>query len=187
MLSSFSELHAWNTSSTSKIISLIFSAILSWACVGFILLTLINWAKLKDVQSLDNYIPLKELLGGQRHSRCSRLYSTVLLTRRAIFVILLIFGSSLNNISLVVPMIIIQLIYMLYLVIVRPFKLVKDNLIEITNECFYCLLLCLLSYYNTENRWIAVIENIYFLLIVLNSAVIISIMMSKLNEFVLSL
>ena len=179
MLSGFSELYNFNISSTSKILSLSSAAVWSWILICFILLSLINWIRFKDLESFEIYIPLKELFSGLRCSRASTLYTTVMLSRRAFFVGLLIFGSSFTNTGLVCPMIVIQFAYFLYLVIVRPFKLVKDNLIEITNEWFYLILLGLLSYFNSEDKWNTAVENIYLLLILLNSAVIILIMISK--------
>ena len=92
---------------------------------------------------------------------------------------LLILGQSLTNIALIVPMIIVQIAYLTNLIIVKPFKQRKDNIIEIVNEWFYLLLVSLLSYFNTEDRWAGVMENIYLWIILGNSMTIIMIMISK--------
>ena len=42
---------------------------------------------------------------------------------------------------------------MLYTIIIRPFKEVKDNVIEIINEIGYTILISLLLYYNKESNW----------------------------------
>ena len=176
LMSSFSELYNWNTSSTSKIISLLLAFVGSWICVNFISMSLINWVKYKDTQNMDNYIPLKEFFSGFKTNRVSKLYPTLLLSRRALFVALLVFGGSLNNFTLLCPMIIIQLAYLINLVVIKPFKQVKDNVIEITNEWYYFVMILLLAYFNSKDRWTSAIENTYFMIILGNSMSIISIM-----------
>ena len=179
LLTSFAELYQWNTSSTSKIVSLFFAFVGAWICVTIVSLSLINWYKLKSIEKTDNYIPLKEFFSGIRAGKFSRLYATLLLSRRVFFVMLLILGQSLTNIALIVPMIIVQIAYLTNLIIVKPFKQRKDNIIEIVNEWFYLLLVSLLSYFNTEDRWAGVMENIYLWIILGNSMTIIMIMISK--------
>ena len=179
LLSSFSELYHWNTSNTSNIISLFIASIWAWIWVIFVALSLISWHTNKYRENLDIYIPLKELYSGIRNAKASMLYSTFLLTRRLIFVILLVYGETFSNIILIYPMIILQIAYLVQLLIVRPFKEVKNNIIEITNEWFYLLLILLLSYYNTKERWKSVMENAYLWIILGNSIVIIIIMISK--------
>ena len=181
MLSSFSEIYEWNVSTPSTVISIVFAFIGALVCLWFICLSVIGWYNQRDNEEMDRYIPLKELFSGVKSGAIPRLYSTLLLARRAIFVALLIFGKSLNNISLICPMIVIQIVYLSSLIIVGPYKQVKNNIIEVTNELFYFLLITLLSYFNTAERWSGTIEKVYFYIILANSVVIISIMISMLN------
>ena len=106
LLTSFSELYQLNTSSTSKIVSLLFAFIGAWIWVTIVSFSWINWYKFKNIEKTDNYIPLKELFSGIRAGKFSRLYTTLLLSRRVLFVMLLTLGESLENIALIVPMII---------------------------------------------------------------------------------
>ena len=176
LLSSLSELYQWDTSNSSKIISLFFAFIGGWICLNFISLSMINYSMHKDTKNMDNYIPMKEFFSGINDKRMSRLYPTILLLRRLLFVGWLIFGGTLNNFTLVCPMIVIQLAYLVNLTIVRPYKQVRDNIIEVTNEWFYFVLVSLLSHFNSKDRWINVIENIYFGIILSNSMSIILIL-----------
>ena len=106
LLSSFSELYHWDTSSLSKIISICFAFTWGWICFTIISLSLVNYSIHKDTQNIDNYIPFKEFLTGVKETRMSRLYPTILLLRRFLFIGLLIFGQSLNSFELICPMII---------------------------------------------------------------------------------
>ena len=179
LISSLSELHEWKASNQSKIISLIFAFIGAFVCLWFIWLSVVNWVRHRNTESMDNYIPWKELFSGIKSTSWSKLYSTFLLTRRCLFVVILIFGKSLSNFELICPMIVVQVFYLGNLIIVRPYKQVKNNIIEITNESFYFLLVVLLSYFNTAARWAGVMENIYLAIILANSMTIISIMIGN--------
>ena len=107
LLSSLSELYQWDTSSSSKILSLFFFAFVGvWICLSFVSLSMINYSIHKDTKNMDNYIPLKEFFSGINDKRMSRLYPIILFLRRILFVGWLIFGRSLNNFALVCPMIV---------------------------------------------------------------------------------
>ena len=179
MLSSFSEIYQFNVSSLSNIISILFAIIGSMLWLWLVWISFIGWLKQKDVEDMDKYFPLKEFFNGIKNGKVAKLYSMLLLWRRFVFVALLIFGGSLSNIALICPMIIVQIAYLTNLIIVRPYKQVKNNVIEIVNEWFYFLLVTLLSYFNTSERWSKTIETVYFWIILTNSFIIILIMISK--------
>ena len=100
----------------------------------FVGLSLISWYKNKHNEKMDEYIPMKEFFSGIKNTSISKLYSTILLARRVIIVILFIFGETLDSIVLVGTIIAIQVIYLANLIIVRPYKETKSNIIEVTNE-----------------------------------------------------
>ena len=80
---------------------------------------------------MDNYIPLKEFFSGIKSTSASKLYSTFLLSRRVIFVTILVFGEQSDSIGLILPMIILQLIYLVSLIKIRPFKQTKVILLKL--------------------------------------------------------
>ena len=106
LLSSLSELYNWDTSSSSKIISLFFAFVGGWICLSFISLSMINYSLHKDTKTMDNYIPMKEFFSGINDKRMSRLYPTILIIRRILFIGWLIFGRSMNSFTLVCLMIV---------------------------------------------------------------------------------
>ena len=97
LLTSFSELYQWDLSSLSRVVSFIWALFGAWVCFTMLSFSLINWYKHRSTENLDNYIPLKEFLSGVRTDSKAKLYSTYLLSRRILFVFLLIFGESLYN------------------------------------------------------------------------------------------
>ena len=77
----------------------------------------------------------------------------LLLVRRLVFVIFLINMVSLNSKILIEILSLIQIIYLVCLIILRPFKEIKANLIEIMNEIYFFLLLGSLIFLNDESDW----------------------------------
>ena len=108
LISSFSELNEWNTSSSANIVSICFAFIGGWICLCFVSLSLINYSMHKNTKNMEEYIPLKEFFSGVLDSRKSRLYQSLLLLRRVIFVAWIVFAGSYINFPLVYPMIVNQ-------------------------------------------------------------------------------
>ena len=179
VLTSTSEIKEWKTTTTSNIISLIIAIIWILFCIAFIFLSFLFWMKYKNKEINDEYMPLKEFFNGIKNRSNARIYSTIFLFRRTLYVSFLIFGNSLSNIGLIIPLIVFQIVYLAAIIFTRPFNETKNNIIEIVNEWFYLLLVSLLLYFNSIDRWSETIKNVYLFIIIANSLVLISIIISK--------
>ena len=169
MLSSFQELKVWNVSNTSKTISLIIAFITAIFWISFIIISIIHWFYNRKIDSIDHYMPLKEFFCDLKDKYWPRLYLTILMLRRSIFASILIVGEKASSIGLVIPLIVLQALYLAQLLIIRPFKQAGDNLLEITNELFYLVLIVLLAHFNSESNWNNTAGSIYLFLIIANS------------------
>ena len=138
------------------------------------MLTFIHWIVNRKLENIDRFMPFKEFFSDLKNEGLPRLYSTILLIRRAIFSIFLAMGNSLSSICLTIPMWVIQTLYLAMMVLIRPYKSVKDNLLEIINEVFYFTLVTLLIHFNSDSNWNEPVEMAYFCLILANSFIIIS-------------
>ena len=123
---------------------------------------------------------LEEFFRGLKQDKKHKLYATMLLFRRLIFVILLITWTSVASRTLVVILTILQLIYFVWLSYLRPYEWRKENLIEILNEIYFSLLLLLLSIFNTEDEWSYSKTTIYMWILVSNTFIIFIIVSCKL-------
>ena len=179
MLTSLSEIKSWNTASASKIASLIIAIIWEILWIALLVLTFMHWIYNRKLENIDHYMPLKAFFDGLKHQSKARLYSTVLLLRRVFLTTFLIIGSSISSIGIIIPMMIIQFVYLSLFIIVRPHSWVKDNVLEITNEVYYFVLIVLLVHFNSDSRWNGTAESVYFCLIVSNSIIIVLIMIGK--------
>ena len=179
VLTSASEIKEWKITTTSNIISLIIAIIWYLFCVFFIVLSFLFWMKHKNKEINDEYMAFKEFINGIKNKSATKIYSTIFLLRRTLFVSLLIFGNSLSNILLIILMIVFQIAYLVAIIITRPFNETKNNIIEIANEWYYLVLVSLLSYFNSPDRWSEIIESVYLYIIIANSLTIISVIISK--------
>ena len=124
LLSSFNEILDWNSSKTPRTLSLITAFIIFGCWIALIITSIyLSLSKYRIIDGKHN--KLGEFFVGLRNSKNAHMYTTVppnpgVLFRRTIFVILLLSlkGSSKLLIGI---LIFIQVIYFVYLVILRPF------------------------------------------------------------------
>ena len=140
---------------------------------------------MEDTVSLSSYKIIKD-----RHNKLgeifnsiemhkSKLYVPVLLMRRAIFVTLLITLQSIQSWILISLLSVLEIWYLISIIILRPFEEKKNNIIEITNEIFFLVLLSSLIFINTENDWNSKLIDIYMWIIMSNTFTVFIIIICK--------
>ena len=179
LLSSFSELKTWHTTGAARIVSLWTAFVAAGVCMSLIAVSFVHWLFHRQLENTDHYMPLKELFGGLKDRSKPRLYSTVLLTRRCFLVAFLVAASSLTSTAIVVPMLVVQTVYVSLMAALRPYKSAKDNLLEVVNEVYYFAMIAMLVHYNADSKWSKASETAYLWLIIANSLTIIFIMISN--------
>ena len=107
-----------------------------------------------------------------KDSKFARLNSLKFLMQRFLFWIISLiptFNIDYVKISLFSS---IQFISFLYIVIIRPFENVKENLFEIINDSFYFVLWVLLLYLNESSHWTRPFQIVYMWIILSNNIVV---------------
>ena len=156
LVSWVSEIYQFNFSEVKRIISTIITFLILIGWIAIIVITFL-FTLSKDIDKFSES-PKKRnkfahLFEGMSPNKKSRLFVWLLQIRRAVFVILLItieHKSSIIAISLWVGL---QLIYIGFLVAIRPYKEVNCNVIELTNELYFMVFLSSLLKYNTAADW----------------------------------
>lgn len=167
-IASVSEIHRDNTSTSVKKRSFIFSIfILILVCI-FIIIAVLNALKLRWKDQFNSSV---------KEGYLPRFYSSILILRLAIFGILLLLVDDEYSKPKVYVVAILQLLHLVYLIVIRPFKAIQDNLIEIINDVIYLFLVLVLSYYCTKSRWSTDFTDAYRYIILINifSATVISV------------
>ena len=184
LVSWVSEIYHFNVSETKRIISLVISfiSLIVWIIIIIIIiLFVIIQNKDSEEESPDKRSKFAHLFNGVSPNKKSRLYIAILQIRRAIFVTLLITVGPISSILVISILVGLQTIYLLILIIIRPFELVKCNIIEIVNEMYFFIMLASLLKFNSVESWEGTPTTIYVWFISSNSISGLTIILSKLR------
>ena len=157
---SVSEINSFNVKSSSHISSLVvaFLFLIVWlvfAVIAFVL------SSAPSPKSNNEHNKLSELYAGLKITVWTRFYLELQLLRRIIFVSLLITLAPISSIAIAWAISCLQIVYLIVLIILRPFEELKDNLIEIINEVFFSYFSCWLIHFNSESVWSSTTTDIY--------------------------
>ena len=169
-----SEMYQFNFNETKRKFSIIiaFMILIAWIAliVITILFTLSNSAN-KLSESQDKRSKFAHLFDGLSPNKKSRMFAWLLQIRRAIFVILLIILGPKSSIIVISFLVGLQLIYLLLFVAIRPYEVLIWNIIEMTNEFYFLVILAFLLKYKTAADWEGTPTTVYIWLISSNSVV----------------
>jgi len=172
LLANISNINKFDTSSTPKVIALIFSLFVLVILSIFILLSLYTVIASSCGKPRVSRFKWEEFLGGIRDNNKARLYSFLSLVKRSAMVLLLILGEAFSPQIIVIGLVFILALYLMYLILVRPFKEVSNNIIEIINEIFLIIITAWLGYFNTESKWSNSLTKTFIFIITSNTLVI---------------
>ena len=120
-----------------------------------------------------------EIFDGTKDTNFSKYYSFMFIMRKALIIMFMLFLPSLNIIIKVGFFVLIQSLYYLYLVSVRPLEILKDNLIGVINETLILLLANMLFKYNKKPDWTSTSETVFFMSISFTNLIVWIIWISK--------
>lgn len=171
-LASFSELKNADVSEAYAALSFAISCLFAVICFLFLLLTLYMYISTKNNFDEDEKLKLGELFSGLKNTNNARSYSFGVILRRFLFVSVLVGLNTLAEVWLVAGMAIIQTFYVAYIVALRPFDKVANNIIEVVNEVLYLVLIVLLFHLTKEIKWTDFASRVYLGIIVGNTLII---------------
>ena len=171
LISSLTEISRSDTSNKSRLVSFGLAILILW-----FLGTWIIWSIFLSVVSYPSLTRSKitsklcrQCFSDIKDSCQSRLMSVLFFMRRILlWVVVIIFKNTQLTTKLII-FVSIQSLYMLAILIIRPFEKMKNFMLEMINEIFYLLLWCLLFRYNTENNWTNQITQIYLWVMISNN------------------
>ena len=161
------EIHFFKTSTNSEItslaISLLVFIILNIFTVFIFVLSIKQIYKGTAESSDNSQTYFDEIFDGTKDTKYSKFYSFMFILRKALIVMLMLYLSSLNISIKVGLFVLVQSIYYLYLILVRPLENRKDNLIDVINETLILLLASMLFKYNKEPDWTSSSKMVFFM------------------------
>ena len=151
LISTVNEIYSFDLSDPKRVTSLVFAFWVVLLCLALIIF--VFWLSFSSYEiSEEDHSKLEEIFSGVKMQKSSKLYVPILLIRRALFVVLLITLASIQSWLLISILSLFQFWYFVYIIILRPFKSIKDNIIEISNELYFSILLSSLIFLNSEKR-----------------------------------
>ena len=156
LVSWVSEMYHFNISGVKRIISLVISfiSLIAWiAMIIIVIFFVFIQNKDSEEESPDKRNKFAHLFNGVSPNIKSRLYIAIIQIRRAVFVTLLITIGPISSTLVISILVGLQAIYLLILILIRPFELVKCNIIEIVNEMYFFIMLASLLKFNSIESW----------------------------------
>ena len=178
LISSISEIYNSNTADISRSISF------SFACLMIIFYIILIWTV--NYLIFSNYIQdekelnkLEEFFNCLQENKKWRFCISMLLIRRLLFVVILITLTSISSRQVIGALISLQFFYYWWLLYTRPYKEIKENVIEILNETFFNIILVIWILFNTQDDWNEVKTSITMWMLLSNSILVFLIIISK--------
>ena len=120
----------------------------------------------------------REYLSGVKNTNSARLYPFLALLRRSLMITWLVLSKTFGIENSILGLLLVQVPYLAYIMIVRPMDRKKNNMVEIINELFLTVIISFLSYFNTESKWNSQLTKL-FMYIVLGNTVIITLLVTS--------
>ena len=177
LISSIYEIYNFKTTGLA-LISLIFSFFLLLLCCSLILATLyLVFSSYKIVENEHN--KFEEFFVGVKESKRYRFYVAAQLMRRATYVAILITPKWFSNKVIISSLTALQVGFAIYVWVLKPYREVKGNIIDIMNENTFLILLSSLIYLSNESKWTKFPTYTYMWILASNSLGIFLIVLRK--------
>ena len=115
----------------------------------------------KDYQGLIESNAFSELVNGLKDSKLSKFYSFMFMIHRILILVFFIIDMNICSKSKLIFIIWIQSIYLIVLLLVRPFNSIKSNIDKIVSETFILILLSLMLVYRNSSDWSSSVEYVF--------------------------
>ena len=172
------EIYIFNFSQKNYIISFAFAVLLLLGI--FVLICVVIYLSLSAYLVYEEFHNnIGEFFVGIQMDRKFKFYAALMLIRKLLFTVVLVFWMHMNSLTIILILLFIEMWYFGYLVILRPFKEIKGNMIEIINEIFFSFFLGALIYLNNKSKWTSTITSIYSYTITANNIIVLAIISSK--------
>ena len=166
LLSSLSQIVDFEHSGFVEIISLIIAIIIFNLAIVYLWFWLTQVFKVKRLYQPNYY---DEFFNGLKDNLKSRLYPAIFMLQRIMSsVILIVFMNIKYEIKLSL-FAAVQVIIAVYLILVRPYALVKDLIMEVYSQIIFSVLSWLLIYFKSESEWNTLINWIFMTPIMFSS------------------
>ena len=151
---------------TTKIASIVFSALMLFGMIVFFAFCLFQWYAIRKDPTKRNKSMFRNLFTGQSDNISSGLFIIFEQVRVAGLLICVSYFNSMPFIPRCILFTVCQSLFLTIIVIQRPFIRVAANIMKILNETTYLILSVFLNFLETKDRWNTTLEKIYLYLMI---------------------
>ncbi|CAI2364780.1 unnamed protein product [Moneuplotes crassus] len=171
------EIKELDFSSAPAIVSYLISWVYLFLCLVILIAAFYLFYINREDYDPEKKTPTMEFFEGLKNTKWARFYTFLLLLRRMIFVLTVIFllGNVDRNIIYSV-LLINQVSYCCIFIYLRPFEELQDNIIESVNEVFLTAIICYLFAMTSEEKWTDSTTTGFMNFLIFNCFIIIGIM-----------
>ena len=162
-ISTVSELHHFDTSSSVTIGSLVFGFIFALLLVAFVSLIMFEIIRAHPELNSTRQWMFTELFNGIKNSTEARLYPLLLVLSHVLCVFIVIVFHYFSLQLKIGLFSLVQILFCAYLIKSRPFDERRDNISQIINQVLYCILCLSLFHLKDREDWGEVIESIFII------------------------
>jgi len=161
LLISFSDIeHGRLQDGSPELASFIFSTILVVFCIGFIMWSVYSFYASDSLEKTGPRMS-REFVAGLKETKKARMYSPISLLRRVLFCLWLIFMSNVGPQVSVGVLLVVQVPYLLFFLIVRPLDEPLANIVESIHELFFTIIVVYLLIHTAEHEWTKSVTNLF--------------------------
>jgi hypothetical protein len=175
ILSGISEIYQFEREKPNLIVSLMITLILMGFWISLISVNIIYDWKYRN-QKFPKRFFFMELFNGLNDSNTSRLYSSFSLTRKLIFILLVVFFEDVSRTSAFSVILATQTVMWVLIILFRPFETFSDNLVNIITEGFVTYTIVLFFALDSEDKWTNTRTDVFIYSVIVNSWSICSIL-----------
>ena len=176
-LSSFSELYEFNTKHKIETASFIINIVILMLIFIFWGLWIWQICKANPFIKEENQYYFIEYFAGLKDKTICRLYILIFLIQRVLSTVIAIMLASLGLTIKIILLSLTQTGWTIFLLIIRPYQLHKDNICELINQLNVTFFSWMMIHYNTEESWNEVVNWISIGILILCSIIIVLILL----------
>ena len=181
LIASLTELYRLDTSNNSKTASfwlamVIFAFLVLWI-ISAIVLNIIARHSVTKSSITDRWC--RQCFSDTKDSCLPRSMTILFFVRRLLLCVVVTLLRFLGFKTKLIIFVSIQACYTLTVAAIRPFEKAKNLLLELLNEAFYVVLICMLFRFNTESDWTDSITQTYIWIMISNNIIFVIISLSK--------
>lgn len=157
-----SGLYYAKTDDLPRILSIVVSSIMTLFCALVIFFSTVCFCK-------GGRKGFEELFSDLKNKRHAKSYQIMLMIRRCLLITIIICFRFMPKIAYLSVLAGFQLIYFCYIFVVRPFTILKENVVEVFNELIFTVLVFILVFVNEKDKWNNIKESAFVYLLIMPS------------------